>query len=84
MTPEASGLVIVDINDPLKPRVVSEIGAPYIRNARAVQIQFRYAFVCDGEGVKVIDVTDPEKAAAIPAAAPATPPGAAPAPVPSG
>jgi len=27
-----------------------------------VQVQFRYAFVCDAEGVKVIDVTDPENA----------------------
>src|SRR5262249_12963540 len=53
------GLVIVDINDPLKPKVVGQIGAPFIKGARAVQIQFRYAFVCDIEGVKVIDVTDP-------------------------
>jgi hypothetical protein len=63
------GLVIVDINDPLKPRVAGEIGAPFIKSPRAVQVQFRYAFVCDSEGVKVIDVTDPEKAAAIPGAA---------------
>ena len=25
---------------------------------RAVQVQFRYAYVCDEEGVKVLDVTD--------------------------
>jgi len=62
------GLVIVDINDPLKPRVVGEIGAPAIKNARAVQVQFRYAFVCDAEGVKVVDVTDPANARAIPGA----------------
>ena len=54
--------MIVDINDPLKPRLVKEIGAPALKNPRAVQIQFRYAFVCDEEGVKVIDITDPEKA----------------------
>jgi hypothetical protein len=62
------GLVIVNINDPLRPRVVGQIGAPFINGARAVQIQFRYAFVCDREGVKVIDVTDPEHAAPIPGA----------------
>lgn len=59
------GLVIVDINDPLKPRLVKEIGAPALKNPRAVQVQFRYAFVCDEEGVKVIDITDPEKAQAV-------------------
>src|SRR5262249_17483659 len=56
------GLVIVDINDPLKPKVVGQIGAPFIKGARAVQIQFRYAFVCDTDGVKVVDVTDPAQA----------------------
>jgi hypothetical protein len=56
------GLVIVDINDPLKPRVAGEVGAPFIKGARAVQVQFRFAFVCDSEGVKVIDVTDPAAA----------------------
>jgi hypothetical protein len=59
------GLVIVNINDPLRPRVVGQIGPPFIRGAKAVQIQFRYAFVCDNEGVKVIDVTDPEHATPI-------------------
>ncbi len=55
------GLVVVDINNPLQPRVVAEIGAPAIKGARAVQVQFRYAFVCDAEGVKVVDVTNPEQ-----------------------
>ena len=59
------GLVIVDINDPFKPRIAGEIGAPALKGARAVQIQFRYAFVCDSEGVKVIDVTDPDHARAV-------------------
>src|SRR5262249_40347066 len=59
------GLVIVDINEPLKPRVVAEIGAPSLKNPRAVQVPFRYAFVCDSEGVKVVDVTDPEHAAVV-------------------
>jgi hypothetical protein len=33
-----------------------------LRGARAVQVQFRYAFVCDAEGVKVVDVTNPAQA----------------------
>jgi hypothetical protein len=59
------GLVVVDISDPLKPRVAGEFGAPFIRGARAVQVQFRYAFVTDSEGLKVIDVTDPNRARAV-------------------
>ena len=38
--------------------IVAEIGAPDLVAPRAVAIQFRYAFVCDAEGVKVFDVTD--------------------------
>lgn len=59
------GLVVVNISDPLKPRVVGEFGAPFIKNARAVQVQFRYAFVTDAEGLKVIDVTNPDGGRAV-------------------
>lgn len=52
-------LVIVDINDPLNPKVVGQI--PF-RHPRAVQIQFRYAFVVDDDGLKVVDVTMPDQA----------------------
>lgn len=54
------GLVLVDINDPLKPQIVSEVAG--FKNPRAVAIQFRYAFVTDEEGLKVVDVTFPNKA----------------------
>ncbi|HWN11845.1 MAG TPA: hypothetical protein VNO50_21640 [Pyrinomonadaceae bacterium] len=53
------GLVVVDINDPLNPRVVKEFGAPDFKSPRAIAIQFRYAFVVDDEGLKVLDVTIP-------------------------
>lgn len=56
------GLVILNLNDPLKPVVVGQIGAPFLKNPHAVQVQFRYAYVCDSDGVKVIDVTDPDHA----------------------
>jgi hypothetical protein len=52
-------LVILDINDPMKPRLVSNI--PF-KHAHAVAVQFRYAFVVDEEGFHVVDVTDPAKA----------------------
>jgi hypothetical protein len=54
------GLMIVDINDPVNPKIVSEITG--LKKPRAVQIQFRYAFVLDEEGMKVVDVTEPDKA----------------------
>jgi len=59
------GLVILDLNDPLQPKVVSEVGAPALKSPRAVQIQFRYAFVCDAEGVKTLDITLPDQPRAV-------------------
>lgn len=52
-------LVVVDIDDPLKPSVVAQV--PF-RSPRAVVVQFRYAFVADDEGLKVVDVTVPARA----------------------
>lgn len=52
-------LVIVSIDEPLNPRVVKRIA---LKQPRSVAIQFRYAFVVDAEGLKVIDATQPEKA----------------------
>jgi hypothetical protein len=51
--------VVLDLKEPLKPAVLSIVGAPVLRSPRAVAIQFRYAFVADAEGMKVFDVTDP-------------------------
>ena len=62
------GLVVVDLDDPLRPRVAAEIGAPAIVEPRAVAIQFRYAFVVDAHGLKVVDVTDPTRTHAVPGA----------------
>jgi hypothetical protein len=55
----ATALVIVNINDPLHPRIVNRIA---LKNPKSVAIQLRYAFVVDDEGLKVIDVTVPEQA----------------------
>src|SRR6267154_463912 len=52
-------LVIVNINDPLHPRVVVRIG---LKHPRAVSVQFRSGFVVDDDGLKVIDLTEPERA----------------------
>ena len=46
------------LDDPKHPEVTSVVGEPFLKHPRAVQVQFRYAFVCDEEGIKVLDVTD--------------------------
>ena len=55
----AENLVIVNIDDPLKPRVVTRIR---LNGPRSLAVQFRYAFVVDRDGLKVVDITVPEKA----------------------
>src|SRR6201988_3379409 len=55
----AQGLAVVNLNDPLKPRLVTRIS---LKNPKSIAIQFRYAFVVDDEGLKIIDVTTPEQA----------------------
>lgn len=54
-----SALVVVSIDQPLNPRVVNRVS---LRGPRSLAIQFRYAFVVDQDGLKVIDVTTPEQA----------------------
>ncbi len=52
-----AGLVVVSLADPKCPRVTSVIGGDVLKQPQAVQVQFRYALVCDAEGIKVLDVT---------------------------
>ena len=52
------GLVVVDLDNPLQPRIVAEIGAPILLQPLGLAIQFRYAFVVDRQGLKVLDVTN--------------------------
>jgi hypothetical protein len=49
-----AGLVVVDLTDPLKPRLVATIAVP---DPRASALQFRYLWVTDARGVDVVDVT---------------------------
>ncbi|HET9427423.1 MAG TPA: hypothetical protein VFO69_03600 [Allosphingosinicella sp.] len=49
-----SGLVVVDLNDPLHPRHVTTVP---MTDARSSAIQFRYLWVTDAEGLKLFDVT---------------------------
>jgi hypothetical protein len=49
-------LVIVDLDDPLQPRLVAEVA---LNDPRGAALQFRYLFVTDADGLKAVDVTDP-------------------------
>ena len=55
-------LVVVSIDDPLNPKIVKRIGAPDLNWPSAIAIQFRYGFVSDNDGLKVLDVSDPREA----------------------
>ncbi len=53
-----SGIVVVNIDQPLAPRVASVIP---LAGARFTALQFRYLFVIDSEGLRMVDVTRPEQ-----------------------
>jgi len=57
-----SGLVVVDLEDPLKPVYVATVP---LNGARDVFQQFRYLFVTDADGLKTIDITDPRQPALV-------------------
>ena len=48
------GVVVVSVADPLKPRVVAI--ASGLKKARSLDVQLMHAFVCDDEGVAVVDL----------------------------
>jgi hypothetical protein len=52
------GLVILDLDDPLKPQLASIVP---LEDGRASALQFRYLFVTDRGGLKVIEITDAKK-----------------------
>jgi hypothetical protein len=53
-----AGLVVVSIDNPKEPKVTATLGNGFLNKPVAVQIQFRYGFVCDADGIAVLDVTD--------------------------
>ena len=57
-----AGLVIVNLDQPLQPRVES---VTPLDDGRASALQFRYLFVTEAGGLRVIDVTDPQHPRAI-------------------
>jgi hypothetical protein len=60
-----AGLVVVDLDNPLQPKVTAQIGSPALDQPVGIAVQFRYAFVVDRAGLKVLDITDPSKPVAV-------------------
>jgi LVIVD repeat len=63
-----AGLVVVDISDPTRPRIAGRAPAGFLHNPRKLAVQFLYAFVSDDDGVKVLDLGDPDSPRPLPAA----------------
>ncbi|MBI3881080.1 MAG: hypothetical protein HY301_13595 [Verrucomicrobia bacterium] len=64
-----NGLFVVGLrNDALEaPSLVGELTGVF-KNPRAVGVQFRYLFVTDDEGFKVVDISEPTKPKLVPGA----------------
>jgi hypothetical protein len=60
-----AGIVELDMNDPLHPRLAAVIP---IHDARSAVVQFRYLFVVGASGLDVVDVTNPDHPAVVPTA----------------
>jgi hypothetical protein len=52
-----AGLAVVSLENPLNPKLVTQINAPFLNEPRGIAVQFRYAFVVDKLGLKVLDIT---------------------------
>jgi hypothetical protein len=49
-------LVVLSLDDPVRPKLLAKVA---LNGPRAVAVQFRYAFVLDKDGLRVVDVTFP-------------------------
>jgi LVIVD repeat len=52
------GLVVVDLDNPLQPKIAAQVSAPLLKDPQGIAVQFRYAFVVDRDGLKILDVSD--------------------------
>jgi hypothetical protein len=62
------GLYVVDVSDPMHPRLAGQLTNGFLRNPRCVAIQFRYGFVTDDDGLKIVDLTEPTRPVPLPRA----------------
>src|SRR5262249_13626804 len=48
-----AGLAVVSLEDPKDLRITTILGNSTVNEPTSIQVQFRYAFVCDKDGVKI-------------------------------
>ena len=60
------GLFVIDCTDPMHPRIAGQFTGNLLRNPHCVAVQFRYAFVTDDEGLKILNITDPNRPVPVP------------------
>ena len=53
------GLSVIDVSDPTHPRIAGSLTNGFLRNPRCIAIQFRYGFITDDDGLKIVDLTEP-------------------------
>ncbi|MGZ8251774.1 MAG: LVIVD repeat-containing protein, partial [Methylophilaceae bacterium] len=61
------GMVILDLDNPLKPKHIKTIALDDVRGSA---VQFRYLFVTDRSGLRVVDITKPKEPILLPAQIP--------------
>src|SRR5207244_7745426 len=62
------GLFVIDVSDPMHPRLAGQLTNGFLRNPRCIATQFRYAFATDDDGLKVLDITNPDHPIPLPRA----------------
>ena len=60
------GLFVIDVSDVAYPRIVGELTNGFLKNPRCIAIQFRYGFITDDDGLKIVDLTEPTRPVALP------------------
>jgi hypothetical protein len=60
------GLFVVDVSDPMHPRIAGQLTGNFLKNPRCIALQFRYGFITDDDGLKVVDLTEPTRPVPLP------------------
>jgi hypothetical protein len=60
------GLFVVDVSDAAHPQIVGELTNGFLKNPRCVVVQFRYGFITDDDGLKIVDLTEPTRPVPLP------------------
>ena len=53
------GIEVVDIKDPLHPKLAGEYSGAFVQNPVDLSVQFQYLFVSDAQGLKVLNIENP-------------------------